>query len=354
MMINILWNDIQIQAENLHKVIQYLYGPERQHLEEAAHSLQNDRPIVFIGVASAAYLCMPAEFYLGQQGRPASTVYASDALYTLLPMLRNSNVVINSRSGETVEIVKLVQALRAEVIPFVLITNEPESSAASLADHCIWANSHKDDLVSINIVTAMMTTTLILAAAVMGQLDILKPEFDRLPGLLDGMVKRCSSQADQIYLPFKNVRPIHLLYRSFGKAAAYLGRLVLEEVARTPGVPLEAAEFRQGPNEVVDERFGAAVFVPGGHEGKLNQSLAKDLLSSGGKIMLVGDLTGWDGKAEVACSISGVPDFMLPVLQVVPLQILAYKLAEGQGYTPGQVRYISKVILTEEGIPNQG
>jgi hypothetical protein len=37
----------------------------------------------------------------------------------------------------------------------------------------------------------------------------------------------------------------------------------------------------------------------------------------------------------------------------VPAQILAYKLAERQGYTPGDVRYITKVIVSEEGIPKQ-
>jgi len=42
-----------------------------------------------------------------------------------------------------------------------------------------------------------------------------------------------------------------------------------------------------------------------------------------------------------------------PVLEVIPTQVLAYKLAEGQGVEPGQVRYISKVITNEVGIPNQ-
>ena len=50
-----------------------------------------------------------------------------------------------------------------------------------------------------------------------------------------------------------NERPIHLLYRGVTSGAVYCAQLALEEVARFPSVPLEAAEFRQGPNEVVVE-----------------------------------------------------------------------------------------------------
>ena len=107
-----LWLDIQAQEDNLRSVIAHLYGPERPRLEAAGRFLRNDRPIAFIGVASAAYLCTPAQYYLGQNGRYASVVYAADTLYHLLPMLRGANVIINSRSGETAEIVRLTGRCR--------------------------------------------------------------------------------------------------------------------------------------------------------------------------------------------------------------------------------------------------
>jgi glutamine---fructose-6-phosphate transaminase (isomerizing) len=120
---------------------------------------------------------------------------------------------------------------------------------------------------------------------------------------------------------------------------------------------MEAAEFRQGPNEVIDERFGAVVFVSDGKQGALNQSLAGDILRLGGRVMLVGNTNGVKPNAEqdtaLIFPINSLPDFLRPVLEVVPVQVLAYQLAGLQGYEPGQVRYISKIILTEEGIPNQ-
>jgi fructoselysine-6-P-deglycase FrlB-like protein len=59
-------------------------------------------------------------------------------------------------------------------------------------------------------------------------------------------------------------------------------------------------------------------------------------------------------KPSVDFAIPNVPDELISVLAVVPAQVLAYKLAEAQGYQPGTTRYITKVILAEQGIPNAG
>jgi hypothetical protein len=53
---NQLWLDIQAQSENLRSVIEHLYGHERKNIDETASFLRTDRPIVLVGIASAAYL----------------------------------------------------------------------------------------------------------------------------------------------------------------------------------------------------------------------------------------------------------------------------------------------------------
>ena len=352
---NKLWDDILAQGENLQSVVEHLYTAEQKRLNAAAAFLNNNRPIALVGVASAQYLCLSAANYLNQRGRYASTMCASDAIYSYLPSLRDANIIINSRSGETAEIVKLGQVLKEHNIPFVTITNEPESTIARMADHIVWANTRKDELVSINIVTGMMLTTLALAAAITGEIGALRPQFESLAGAMGTTVQNANKQRAAIYDLFKGIRPIYLIYRGASSGSAYCGRLVLEEVARQPAIAIGAAEFRQGPNEVIDEQFGAVLFIPEGVQGELNLKLAADIQRSGGRVLLVGELsqpvTGQ--SSELIFPIHNFPDFLRPVLEVVPVQILAYELARAQGYEPGAVRYISKVILSEEGIPNE-
>jgi glucosamine--fructose-6-phosphate aminotransferase (isomerizing) len=308
-------------------------------------------------MASAAYTCMPAEFYLGRQGRYAGTIGASDALYSLLPALSETNVVINSRSGETAEIVKLGQALVEAGVPFLAVTNEPESTLAGQATHILWSNTRKDDLVSINVVTGMTVTCLALCAEVVGQLDALRPNLDKLADAMDNAVAQAVREADKIADLFAETRPLYLLYRGARRAAALCGRLVLEEVARRPAVPLEAGEFRQGPNEVVDGQFGAILFAASDETAALDLRLAQDIHACGGRVLMVGNADISErlmGSGIPSFRVASLPSYLSPIVELAPVQLLAYKSAERQGYAPGTVRYITKVITSEAGIPNQG
>jgi glucosamine--fructose-6-phosphate aminotransferase (isomerizing) len=307
-------------------------------------------------MASAAYTCIPAQFYLGQHGRYASTVGASDALYSLLPALSEANVVINSRSGETAEIVKLGQALVEAGVPFLAVTNEPQSTLARQATHILWSNTRKDDLVSINVVTGMTVACLALCAEAVGQLDALRPDLDKLPAAMEDAVAQAVRQANEITDLFAETRPLYLLYRGARQAAALCGRLVLEEVARRPAVPLESGEFRQGPNEVVDGHFGAILFAGSGEMAALDLRLAQDIHACGGRVLVVGSPDLCErlvGSGIPSFTIAPLPSYLSPIVELAPVQLLAYKSAERQGYAPGTVRYITKVITSEAGIPNQ-
>ena len=90
---------------------------------------------------------------------------------------------------------------------------------------------------------------------------------------------------EQLASFFEKVRPIYLLYRGATKGTAYCARLVLEEVARFPGIAMEAGDFRQGPMEVIDGEFGAMIFSSTAEQMALNIDLANSIQSSGGRVM---------------------------------------------------------------------
>lgn len=348
-----LWDDIQAQSQNIQQVIDHLYGPEYNNLKNAAAFVQPGKPIVFIGMTSAAYLCHPAEHYLCSQGRLATVMQASDALYSLLPALQGANVIINSRSGETAEIIKLAEALHYNQVPFLAVTNEPGSTLAGYASRVLWTHSRKDDLVSINIITAMMTATLVLAAEIMGKSVEIQQALKRLPGWVEGAVETAWAQADTLLAWFRDTNPIYLLHRGASRGAANCARLVLEEVGRRPAIAMEAGEFRQGPIEVVDQNFGAVIYVAEGPTGELNCRLADDVQLQDGRVYVVGNGVLCSHDHAQQFPVSTEAGIFQSVLEVIPSQILAYKLAEAQGWEPGSVRYISKIITTESGIPGK-
>ena len=127
-----------------------------------------------------------------------------------------------------------------------------------------------------------------LAAEALGQEQRIRPSLQQLPAWMDQALKTAWSQADALLDIFLGVNPIYLLHRGVSKGAANCARLVIEEVARRPAVAMEAGEFRQGPIEVVDQDFGAMVYVVEGEAGQLNCRLAEDIRASGGRVYLVG------------------------------------------------------------------
>lgn len=344
---NPLKADILSQGNNIGAVIDHLFGQEQERLRVAAQFVKPDKPIVLIGVASAAYLCWPAQVYLSQRGRVTRIMNAADALYHEWPALKDANVVINSRSGETAEIVKLAERLQDQAIPFLALTNEPASTLAHMTDHVLWANTRRDDLVSINVVTGMMLTTLIWAASVSGDLNQVRPALEKLPEAVGATAEYALEIADQLVDSISTRSPLYLLSRGASQGAGLCGRLVLEEVARQPAVALEAAEFRQGPNEVIDDRFGALLFIGGGETAVLTRALSQEIHRYGGKVIAIGTQDAIDGLPGMTVQIPMAPATFAPILEVIPVQGLAYKLAERQGYEPGTVRYITKIIAAE-------
>ena len=279
---NGLWSDIQEQGKNLRHVVHRLYGEERARLETAARFLRNDRPIAMIGVASAEYLCMPAAAYLGEHGRFATTLCAADGQFISSARSARANVVINSRSGETVEVVDWAARWRG-THPLRHLTNEPRSTLARLAD--AWSGRHAQGRAGLD-QRGHRDDDCHAGAGGGGDWASwieLHPDLERLAEAMDGVVDRAATRADYFnalcrrHAPALPALPRARQRRGLLRAAGARGDLT------QPSIAMDAAEFRQGPNEVIDEHFAAVVFCGAGKPGELNLSLAGDIQSSGGK-----------------------------------------------------------------------
>ena len=105
------------------------------------------------------------------KGFPAQSIDATEAIYEMLPGLKNAEIVLNTRSGETAEVVKLARLAREAGIPTVAVTNDLESRTAKLAEVSIPTHSRWDELVVISAYGGMLVTELALAAQVAGELE---------------------------------------------------------------------------------------------------------------------------------------------------------------------------------------
>jgi glutamine---fructose-6-phosphate transaminase (isomerizing) len=346
-----VWTDIVSQVDNLRLVVEKHASDSQSTMEEAARLLKSANSVTYAGVGSGLNATIPAYAYLMKHGIPSQYIDATELTYDLLPGTKGSALVLNTRSGETVELIKLAKAARQAGIPTVAVTNETDSTVGRLVDVCIPTYSRWDDLVVLSAYGGMLATELVLASYLAGEPEPMLRDLRAAVGEMQAVFDKAMQNREQASSMCELGRPIYLLGRGASYASTLAGALVLEEMARQNAIPMAGGLFRQGPIEVVDSRFTTILFEGAGEPAVLSLSLGRDLVSTGSHVY-------WIGSAELPGALNlklrQLPGHVLPLLEVIPLHMLAFDLAKKQGYEPGTVRYIQKVITTETGLPNLG
>ena len=124
-----------------------------------------------------------------------------------------------------------------------------------------------------------------------------------------------------------------------------------------PAIAMSSAQFRHGPVEVVSKAFHCVVFGSQQKTVQLDLNLAKDLQSVGAQVR-------WVGPEGIGPEVSGspvtsfapwpkdVPERFASVLEIMPMQMLAYEAALAHNITPGEFRFAGPVTLSESGFSN--
>ena len=339
---------IRRQPASLRAVAAHLGGCGARELADAASILGRGEGICFAGMGGSRYAAMPVALFLSERGLPAFTADAAEALYYgTIP--RENAVALVSRSGRTVEVVKLACALRQKGRRLVGITNCPDSPLAEQCEVCIRVAGDVDTGVSIGTYTAGTLTLLYLGAALAGYGDLAREAVamvDELAAALPGW------EADASAWDLSGAALTVFLGRGYALASARSACLLFQELARQPAAWYGAAEFRQGPIEVFDERAAAVIFAPAGRTRDLNAQLARDILRTGGRVVVVGH--GEHAAGVHSVPLPEMPEYLAPVLQIVPVQLAAQAIASGRDHRPGEFRFAAPTTESERRLRGEG
>jgi glucosamine--fructose-6-phosphate aminotransferase (isomerizing) len=290
-------------------------------------------------MGSSLYACYPAAHLLIERGIQASVIDAAELLYYQMPLCRpDSTVVLVSRSGETVEVLKLVRAIQGSGARTIGVTNEPDSPLVRETGVPIVVGSRRDQLVAVQSYTGTAAVLVMLAFAAGGA--SLTEIRDVTGPVCEAMRKGISELAVSGFAEaLAQTKAVYLLGRGPSFGSAREGALLFNEAARTPSVAMTTAEFRHGPVEVVDERFFGFVFASQTATAALDRQLAADITAGGGHAIVASALARCDA----------VHPAYAPVLEIIPIQIAAWQLAERNGIAPGKFRFAPLVTSSEAG-----
>jgi glucosamine--fructose-6-phosphate aminotransferase (isomerizing) len=342
-----VWDDILSNPANLRSIIHSHVSNNAAPLIQAAALIRKAGRVVYAGVGSGMNACIPAVYYLMGHGFPAEYLDATEALYGLFPGLKGCAIVLNTRSGETAEVIRLGERARAAGIPVITVTNEPGSTAGRLADVCLPNHSRWDELVVISAYIGMVSAELVLAGMVIDHPDAMLLDLQDAASAMDGVLKQAIDLRQDLLAVVRRASPIYLLGRGPSLASAHGGALVIQETSRRSCLAMASGLFRQGPIEAVNQDFRAVVFEGRDETSALSHRLCQELLDNQAGLVWIGRSTL---EGALNFPLPDLPAHVLPLLEILPCQVLAYDLALDSGVQPGDVRYIQRVITREAGI----
>ncbi len=347
-----LLDNILAQSFALKAIATYQFGAGREAMTRVVDLLRGSKRTVLTGMGASLFACIPFKYMLGSRGVDVSVIETAELLHFLHPILeRDTAVVLVSRSGESIEILRVANLLNSRGSRSIGVVNVPASTLAARTTECISLNSPPDHLVAIQTYTGTLLTLALLAAAYLDELAAAESDLTSLASLLPRWMEDCLAASENWKQFSERNVPLYILGRGPALAAVDAGVLLMHEVAKRPAVGMSVAQFRHGPVEVTDNNFGAVIIGTQRVTSDIDHQLARDLSRMGGDVRWLGPLPDGSTVEPLCAWPEIIPQRFASIFETIPLQLLAYRTAEAQGIAPGQFRWASTVTSSESGFP---
>lgn len=308
------------------------------------------RKVIFSGMGSSHFCSAAAAVYLKRHGVDNQVISTGELLYYEKEVLtQDTLLVLISQSGESAETVRLIGRMPEQVM-VAAVTNEENSTLARRGQFVFGLHVQPEEAVTTRTYLASVCMTLLLADAIVHQSaeGMFAQIMDSLSALEDILERK--EQVAEATAPFLEECPVlSLMGRGYSMGSVQAGALFFREIVKLPAMAFDEAEFKHGPLEMVEKGFRAVVFAPAGETADLNCRMAESIVEKGGMAVLI-----TDGAAQVrpmeglfVIRLGRAAEYLTPLFQIVPVQLMADSLAKRRNITAGRFRWGSKVMDSE-------
>lgn len=296
---------------------------------------------------------------------PVDVEYASEYCYRSTQAGAEPIVVAITQSGETADTIAAQREALRRGAKTIAIANVADSTIASEASASLltWAGTERA-VPATKSFTAQLTLLYLLGLYLAQRRDRLAPDairksLGRLREVPDNMRKALptwDAQAAGAARSFQHAKSFLFLGRGIHYAIAREGALKLKEISYVNAEGLPAGELRHGPNALVDENLLVVAMATRdasdpGSDLRYQKTLGvlEYVKSRSGKAIALAN----EGDREIlslsdrVLFVPPAPELLLPILEVVPLQLFAYHFAVLNGCDVDHPRNLVKAVITE-------
>jgi glucosamine--fructose-6-phosphate aminotransferase (isomerizing) len=296
---------------------------------------------------------------------PVDVDYASEYRYrNPIPDAKALGLLI-TQSGETADTLAAQREMKALGSKTVAICNVVDAMVAREAHGAIYTHAGPEiGVASTKAFTAQLTALFLLAlklGQLRGQLNqaqsvTLIEELSRIPGKIEEVLRSCTAQCEQLAKDFSTARDFLYLGRGIHFPIALEGALKLKEISYIHAEGYPAGEMKHGPNALIDETLPVVVLATRDESDPASKlryektlSNIQEVTARSGRVIAIateGDAT--IGRlVEHVIPIPPAIELLVPLIEIVPLQLLAYYIAVRRGCDVDQPRNLAKSVTVE-------
>ncbi len=329
-------------------------GGLRQYLNRL---LSADR-IIIVACGTSWHAGLVAEYIFEEFARvPVEVEYASEFRYRN-PIIREGDVVIAiSQSGETADTLAAIELAKSKGAIIFGVCNVVGSSIARATHEGAYTHAGPEiGVASTKAFTAQVTVLAMMALMVANKKGTIKEsayrkmliELETLPQKVEKALQ-LNDQIKHIAELFKDAANFLYLGRGFNFPVALEGALKLKEISYIHAEGYPAAEMKHGPIALIDEQMPVVCIATHDNSYEKIVSNIQEVKARKGKVIAIvteGD-TELPQMADHVIEVPQTSDALMPIVAVVPLQLLSYHIAVMRGCNVDQPRNLAKSVTVE-------
>jgi glucosamine--fructose-6-phosphate aminotransferase (isomerizing) len=322
-----------------------------------SQQLRRAERLILTACGTSYHAALVGEYLIEELARiPVEVEYASEFRYRNPPIDRTTIVLAITQSGETADTLAALRESKRKGHPTLALCNVVGSTIAREADGGVYLHAGPEIGVASTKAFTSQVTVLTMLALYLGRMRHLSSvqgtnmirDLRSMPDIIRHTLN-CHKSVQKVAERYFQVNNFLYLGRQYLYPVALEGALKLKEISYIHAEGYPAAEMKHGPIALVDSETPSVFLIPRGPVFEKVMSNLEEIKARGGPIIAIA-CEGDDEVAKLADDViyvPDVPDYLQPLVGVIPLQLLAYHIAVLRGCDVDKPRNLAKSVTVE-------
>lgn len=347
--------EINEQDKVFKDTINYYYDGSMESLEKNFGFIKKFKKIDIVACGSAYHTGIVGKSLIEKYADiPVNVEVASEYRYKKCFYDKDTLLIVVSQSGETADTLAALRKAKNDGITTMAIVNVIGSSIAREADHVVYIKAGFEIAVATTKAYLAQVAIFSLIALYLGktkniisdeEYKKISDEIKEMPKLIQKTIKNDNyiEIADKIY----NKKQIFFIGRAIDYAIALEASLKLKEISYINSVAYQAGELKHGTISLIAKNTPVIALLTDEEIAEKTISNIKETKARGAYVILVTNMIPNEKFYDKIITIDKIEEILQPILTIIPLQLLSYRIAKNKGCNIDKPRNLAKSVTVE-------